>query len=377
MYRGILLPFSSDNDTIDFIFGVINWKELADQQTTDDLLLEINQALESAPEPVRSEGPLTAWADGPADTDEPLELATPIVPELGDIVWPTTESGDNGEVDVEADAEDDAEDDEPFELTDLADDEAEAVSFDPDVLELAVEDTSVAPAEAEAAPDDSGILDLTDFEDSALLPTDEDPATMELADWLASAREYAAAAQGTEDRSRMALYAAIGRAYDFSLDRRRSARRLCRTGRRCRAHRAGPRADDAAGQAGVRRKLRQDQADRICRRTGPRPSPGLPQGTMADYLAAAPGGLKGTVAAERKMRREDDAAPAEPRQSPNERLARKLRKLDTCPLGEVASQGSEFTLLVARRMPDGAVVLLGEVADDAPLLERAARRLLG
>ena len=27
MYRGILLPFSSDDDTIDFILGVINWKE--------------------------------------------------------------------------------------------------------------------------------------------------------------------------------------------------------------------------------------------------------------------------------------------------------------------------------------------------------------
>lgn len=28
LYRGILLPFSSDHDTIDFILGVINWKEL-------------------------------------------------------------------------------------------------------------------------------------------------------------------------------------------------------------------------------------------------------------------------------------------------------------------------------------------------------------
>ena len=47
LYRGILLPFSSDDDTIDFIYGVINWKEMADQQTTDELLLEIDQALEA------------------------------------------------------------------------------------------------------------------------------------------------------------------------------------------------------------------------------------------------------------------------------------------------------------------------------------------
>src|SRR3954465_13979755 len=34
-YRGILMPFSSDGDTIDFIYGVINWKhvdEAADDQ---------------------------------------------------------------------------------------------------------------------------------------------------------------------------------------------------------------------------------------------------------------------------------------------------------------------------------------------------------
>ena len=46
LYRGILLPYSSDDETIDFIYGVINWKEMADQLTADELLLEIDQALE-------------------------------------------------------------------------------------------------------------------------------------------------------------------------------------------------------------------------------------------------------------------------------------------------------------------------------------------
>ena len=45
-YRGILLPYSSDDDTIDFIYGVINWKELADAHAADELLLEIDQALQ-------------------------------------------------------------------------------------------------------------------------------------------------------------------------------------------------------------------------------------------------------------------------------------------------------------------------------------------
>lgn len=73
LYRGILLPFSSDDETIDFIYGIINWKEVADQLTTDELLLEIDQALEGAdpdePEAefaARAPNPVTDWADGPA-----------------------------------------------------------------------------------------------------------------------------------------------------------------------------------------------------------------------------------------------------------------------------------------------------------------------
>ena len=46
LYRGILLPYSSNDETIDFIYGVINWKEMADQLTADELLLEIDQALD-------------------------------------------------------------------------------------------------------------------------------------------------------------------------------------------------------------------------------------------------------------------------------------------------------------------------------------------
>ena len=45
LYRGILLPYSSDRQTVDFIYGVINWKEIADQQTADELLLAIDQSL--------------------------------------------------------------------------------------------------------------------------------------------------------------------------------------------------------------------------------------------------------------------------------------------------------------------------------------------
>ena len=45
-YRGILLPYSSDFDTIDFVYAVINWKEIADAQTADALLEEIDRAMD-------------------------------------------------------------------------------------------------------------------------------------------------------------------------------------------------------------------------------------------------------------------------------------------------------------------------------------------
>lgn len=62
MYRGILLPYSSDDDTIDFIYGVINWKEAASTEIAAPLQLEVEQALAAAP-PRQEHVPV--WADGP------------------------------------------------------------------------------------------------------------------------------------------------------------------------------------------------------------------------------------------------------------------------------------------------------------------------
>ncbi|MBP7951919.1 MAG: hypothetical protein KAZ17_00380 [Sphingorhabdus sp.] len=74
MYRGILLPYSSDDDTIDFIYGVINWKEAASNQENDALQKEVAASL-------KLETPRLAhvpvWADGPAAghfDDDLLEL---------------------------------------------------------------------------------------------------------------------------------------------------------------------------------------------------------------------------------------------------------------------------------------------------------------
>ena len=63
LYRGILMPFSSDDESIDFIYGVINWKELVDAETQAKLHAEIAAAVSSAP---MAPPAAPIWADGPS-----------------------------------------------------------------------------------------------------------------------------------------------------------------------------------------------------------------------------------------------------------------------------------------------------------------------
>jgi hypothetical protein len=80
MYRGILMPFSSDDETIDFVFGVINWREVASRDMAQALEAEVGEALRTAPMP-HAAAPI--WADGPASpimtdadgTEDELDLA--------------------------------------------------------------------------------------------------------------------------------------------------------------------------------------------------------------------------------------------------------------------------------------------------------------
>ena len=332
LYRGILLPFSSDDDTIDFIYGVINWKELADQATTDELLLEVEQALEPRPAALREPAGLTDWADGPADEDSDgvLDLITPV--DGGDSAndWPTPAFG--------------------------------AAAFDEDLDEAAM------PAPAFAA-----ISEPAPGYDAA--PA-EDAADMGLADWLASARELAMAAKGSEDRTRQTLYAAIGRAYDFSLAASEAPEEFHEL-----VSESGLTMQDRAPMTPVvklvfgadydKTRLTEyasalSHAHRI----------GLPRGSLADFLVSAPGGLKGVVNEERRLKREESGKDTDPREAARDALARKLRALEPVDISDLPADGQEFTLLVARRLPDGRVVLLGEVGDDVALLEKAARRLV-
>lgn len=312
LYRGILLPFAAADDRIDHIYGVINWKELADQKTTDELLLQIDQVLE--PGTTSEASPLTEWADGPADDASVLDLVTPLDPDDDRLDWTGPTFG--------------------------------ALPFDADEAPL--------PGAADANPEDMG-----------------------LADWLASAREMAELARGSEDRSRQALYAAIGRAYDFSLAAQAEPEEFKEL-----LEDAGLTVQERAPLTPVVKLVFGGDYDKTrlaeyATVLGYAHRLELERGKLAAHLAEASGGLKGIVAGERRLRREEAGKTATPRETPRTAIQRKLRKLEAQPLANVASEGSEFTLLVARRLENGEVVLLGEVGDDMSLLERAAKKLIG
>jgi hypothetical protein len=88
MYRGILMPFSSDGDAIDFIYGVINWKEMVDADTQAQLDAEVDESVKSVPPrpvptaPVWADGPGSALAEDSIVEDEPLQPGAPLADRL-------------------------------------------------------------------------------------------------------------------------------------------------------------------------------------------------------------------------------------------------------------------------------------------------------
>lgn len=356
LYRGILLPFSSDDDTIDFIYGVINWKELADQLTTDELMLEIDQALDTddaEDEHPREPDPVTDWADGPSGETAPA----PGYPEPA--FGAGTEFYDGGEDDYEDDTVEPAYGDAgegSWGMAEMISRHAApkkpyALPIPSDEEEEGGEAIFAAPFAHEAFEDDGSLLAS-----------------------LAAARECAEAALSCEDRSRSALYAAVGRAYDFSLS----------------AEAAPDEFDELVAQSGLSVQRRAPMTPVVklvfgadydkTRLTeyaavlGHAHRIGLERGTLAGFLAQAEGGLKGVVKAERRLRREDSGkARAE---TPRELLARKLRSIAPQGFETIAPEGDEFGVVLIRRFDGGQVAVLGEVSGDEALVERAARKLV-
>ncbi len=395
LYRGILLPFSSDGETIDFIFGVINWKEIADQLTTDELLLEIDQALgesDLAPPTDRAAETVTDWADGPGADIADLPLGADSGADSG-AQW--VEAGSDGDLprphfgmDIDALADelnddedyyDEDEDDEaPSRFASLlgvtpppsgkyrADADDDEGDWPEPALTHPVEAIRVPIVPDEA---DGDALDLTDFDALQGEP-------LGLHDCLAVARELAQAARGSEDRSRSALYAAVGRAYDVSLAAEAEPEEFAEL-----IADSGLTMQDRAPMTPVVKlvfgadydKTRLTEYATVLTHAH---RAGIERGTLAQYLRSAEGGLKGVVEAERRLRREESGRNTARTDCVREVLAKKLRGLEPVHLDELAPEGGEFALVMIRRI-DGEAVIIGEVPQDISLIERAARKLLG
>ena len=318
VYRGILLPFSGDGETIHNILGVINWKELADQVTTDALLAEIDKVLAG---PVAGSETLATWADGPDDAGladgnetDVLDLAA-----FGDLPFPDAALPD-------------------------------------------------APLPGVVVPDcDSDSMAFT-------ASANDDPH--DLAGWLASAQALATAAQGSDDRTRLALYAAIGWAWDFTLAAARSPEEFAGL-----LADAGLKAQERAPLTPVVKLVFGAEYDKTrlteyATALAHAQRLELGQGALAGYLVNAEGGLKAVVQEERRLKRLADGKPQASRNVPREGLARKLRRLPSRALESFASGADEFAVLLARRLETGEIVLLGEATADPALLDRTVRRIL-
>lgn len=82
-YRGILLPFSDDDQQIDTILGVINWKEVALLPDDAGLLSSVEAAMSAVAKSAPLQDPVPTWADGPSLFDHKAEEMSAEAPSCG------------------------------------------------------------------------------------------------------------------------------------------------------------------------------------------------------------------------------------------------------------------------------------------------------
>jgi len=387
LYRGILLPYSSDGETIDFIFGVINWKEMADQATTDELLLDLDQALEENTPQVddRIEEPVAEWADGPVSQDGDLQDGAlqnteTEESEVSNLFSTSAEPVQTKFPQPEFGEEEDTDDAvvarlssliKPKSLADECKDLLnEAVTGTPSEIDpSSTMPTSAFDPIAADLPSAIGIEPATDIENAQ--------QSSNLYDCLAEARELAQQASNSEDRTRHALYAAVGRAYDVSLAAEDSPEDFEEL-----VTENGLTVQDRAPMTPVVKlvfgadydKTRLTEYAAVLAHAQ---RAGVERGHLADFLSQAEGGLKGVVQAERRIRKEEAGHQVDPIDAIKPALAKKLRKVAGQPLTSIDPQGDEFGVVMIRRTNDGEIVMLGEITDDIALVEKVARKLLG
>ena len=316
-YRGILMPFSSDGDTIDFIYGVINWKIV----------------------------------DAPSQGHS---LATDSVPAAIQIA---------GIADVETGTETESlpfAEDEPLELTEMV----ERVP----IVELEGQpDPQGEPADTEPSIHFSRADGpLADEDDVPIVELDENAG---LADRLWAARETAESVKAGEGRTRAALYEALSLAYDFAVAAHQNPEEYAEL-----LEDSGVKAQARAPMTPIVKLVFGIDYDKA-RLTEFAAALSYAQrqevalGDFQDFIEKQPGGLKALVAAERQARR-----PEAKTDSKGEVARARLRSAPPISLADVPAE-DEFAVVVTRRGADGTHEAVA-IVDDEALIERAIRRAL-
>jgi hypothetical protein len=346
-YRGILMPFSSDGDAIDFIYGVINWKHVED----------LTAPTAVAPELVEEE-PLGIEIAGLADETD--VLPEPFMHE-----------------------------EEPFELTDVlepeqiadeppgAADANEALELGDEVMEPAPEahsefvgagsefdqeSTEVpAPAPVHFSWEDGP---LADADDVPIVELDENAG---LADRLWAARETAESVKAGEGRTRAALYKALSLAYDFAVAAQATPDEYAEL-----LEESGVKAQARAPMTPIVKLVFGIDYDKA-RLTEFAAALSYAQrrdvqtGEFQGFIEKQPGGLKALVAAERQARRPDNQPD-----NKGEIARARLRSVPAISLADFPAD-EEFAVVVTRRRADGTHEPVA-IIDDEALIERAIRR---
>jgi hypothetical protein len=316
-YRGILMPFSSDGDTIDFIYGVINWKhvdEVAEQSASAAAEMPVVEFAEPGPEHEPESGVAKEPEPEPvAGEDQPLELTEKVAAAISP------------------------------EVAALEDDAADAAG----PVRFSWEDEPIA--------EDDGV------------PAVELDENAGLADRLWAARETAESVKAGEGRTRTALYKALSLAYDFAIAAQQNPEEYAEL-----LEESGVKAQARAPMTPIVKLVFGIDYDKA-RLTEFAAALSFAQrqdiavGSFQDFIEKQPGGLKALVAAERQARRPEAKADTK-----GEVARARLRSVPSISLADV-SAAEEFAVVVTRRGADGTHEPVAIVEDEA-LVERAIRR---
>jgi hypothetical protein len=311
-YRGILMPFSSDGQNIDYVYGVINWKDNGPASEARAPLRAVLPPIVAEREDEQQILDMMA-AEERAHQQREIRRLEAIEPAASQphLVWDDGPHAD--------------------EATDATEEEEE-------------EEDDLVLVEAIAADDEEAGL----------------------ADRLSAARESAEVCKAADGRSRAALYRALAMAYDFAVAARRVPQDYAEI-----LEDAGVKAQARAPMTPIVKLVFGADYDKtrlteFAAALSNAERAGVDFGGFEAFLNAADGGLKGLVAAERKARR--------PERVEVDRVALgkvNLRRSAPLALAQLPTN-EEFALVLTRRNANGIHEVV-QLVSDAGLLDRALK----